>query len=131
MSENELSKIILDISFDIHKKLGPGLFESIYEEVMAYELENTYKLYFERQKSIPVWWKGKKLEPGFKLDIIVGNKIIVELKSIEKLVPVHSKQVQTYLRLTGVKLGLLINFNEALLKHGIKRIVNGLEDQFY
>lgn len=128
MRENELSKIILDIAFNIHNKLGPGLFESVYEEIMAFELVNTYELSIKRQRAIPVIWKGIEFELGFRTDIIVENKVIVELKSIEMLRPVHSKQVLTYLRITGLKLGLLINFNEALLKNGIKRIVNNLED---
>lgn len=128
MRENELAKIILDIAFHIHNKLGPGLFESVYEEIMAYELINTYKLSINRQKSIPVIWKGIEFEMGFRPDIIVDNKVIVELKSIEMIRPVHPKQVLTYLRITGLKLGLLINFNEALLKNGIKRIANNLED---
>ena len=128
MRENELSTIILDIAFNIHNKLGPGLFESVYEEIMAFELINTYELSIKRQKAIPVIWKGNELALGFRTDIIVENKVIVELKSIEMLRPVHSKQVLTYLRITGMHLGLLINFNEALLKNGIKRIVNNLED---
>ncbi len=128
MRENELSKIILDIAFNIHNKLGPGLFESVYEEIMAFELVNTYELSIKRQEAIPVIWKGIEIEMGFRPDIMVENKVIVELKSVEVLRPVHAKQVLTYLRISGMHLGLLINFNEALLKNGIKRIVNNLED---
>ena len=126
MNEDELSKIILDIAFEIHRTLGPGLFESVYEEIMWYELVNRYHLEVQRQKSIPVVWKNVKLELGFRSDLIVENKVIVELKSVEMLAPVHPKQLLTHLKLTGIKLGLLINFNEALLKNGIKRIVNNL-----
>jgi GxxExxY protein len=124
-SENEISKIILDISFDIHTKLGPGLFESVYEEILTYELEN-YGLSIKRQQEIPVIWDELKMEIGFRADIIVENKVIIELKSIEALAPIHYKQLTTYLKITGLKLGLLINFNEYLLKDGIKRIANKL-----
>lgn len=126
MTENELSKIVLDVAFDIHKKLGPGLLESVYEEIMNYELINEHGLFVLRQKAIPVVWKTKKLDIGFRSDLIVENKVLVELKSVESLAPVHYKQVLTHLKLTELKLCLLINFNEALLKEGIKRIVNNL-----
>ena len=126
MNENELSKIVLDVAFDIHTKLGPGLFESVYETVMAYELVHEYGLNVQRQKPIPVIWKGVKLDLGFRSDLIVNNRLLVELKSIESLAPVHAKQVLTHIKLVNIKLGLLINFNEALLKNGIKRIVNNL-----
>ena len=126
MTENELSKVIRDVAFDIHKKLGPGLLESAYEEIMNYELVNEHRLCVLRQKAIPVIWKTKKLDLGFRSDLIVEDKVLVELKSVEALAPVHYKQVLTHLKLTGLKLGLLINFNEALLKEGIKRIVNNL-----
>jgi len=126
MTENGLSKIILDVAFEIHKTLGPGLFESVYEEIMAYELINNFNLHVQRQRPIPVVWKEVKLELGFRSDLIVENKAVVELKPVETLAPVHPKQLLTHLRLTGIKLGLLINFNEALLKDGIKRIVNNL-----
>jgi len=126
MNENELSKVVLDVAFKIHKKLGPGLFESVYEAIMAYELMNEYGLNVHRQRPIPVIWKDVKLELGFRSDLIIEEKLIVEIKSIEALAPVHAKQVLTHLRLTNIKLGLLINFNEELLKNGIKRIVNNL-----
>lgn len=125
MTENEISKIILDISFDIHTKLGPGLFESVYEEILVYELEN-YGLNIKRQKAIPVIWEELKMEVGFRADIIVEDKVIIEIKSTEALAPIHYKQLTTYLKITGLKLGLLINFNEYLLKDGIKRIANKL-----
>jgi GxxExxY protein len=125
MSENELAKIIVSISYDIHTRLGPGLFESVYETIMEYELINKYHLHVRRQSPIPVTWNNIKMELGFRGDLLIENKVIVELKSIEILAPVHFKQVLTYLKLTGVKLGLVINFNEELIKNGIKRIING------
>ena len=126
MNENELSKIALDVAFNIHRELGPGLFESVYEAIMAYELMNEHNLSVHRQRPIPVIWKDVKLELGFRSDLIIEEKLIVEIKSIEALAPVHAKQLLTHLRLTNIKLGLLINFNEELLKNGIKRIVNNL-----
>ncbi|QQS35208.1 MAG: GxxExxY protein [Ignavibacteriales bacterium] len=125
MNENELSKIIVDSCFKVHSELGPGLLESVYEEVLSYEILRR-DLVIERQKGIPVIYDKMKMELGFRADIIVENKVIIELKSIEAIAPVHHKQVLTYLKLTGLKLGLLINFNEALIKDGIKRIVNNL-----
>ena len=126
MSENEIATKVLDVAFAIHRELGPGLLESVYEEVMYYELMNEYGFYVKRQQPIPVIWKKMRLELGFRSDLIVENKLLVELKSVEILAAVHPKQVLTHLKLTGIKLGLLINFNEALLKNGIKRIVNNL-----
>ena len=125
MSENELSKIIVNTAFEIHTKLGPGLLESVYEEIMFHELLKM-SLKVERQKGIPVIWNQVKMEIGFRADLIVENKIIIELKSVEEIAQVHPKQVLTYLKLTGLKLGLLINFNEPLIKNGITRIVNNL-----
>jgi len=125
MNENEIAALVVNTSFMIHRELGPGLFESVYEEVLAYELENQ-GLEVERQKTIDIEWDGIKLGAGFKADIIVNNKVILELKSVEKVQPIHQKQLQSYLRLTGLKLGLLINFNERLIKDGIQRMVNGL-----
>ena len=125
MSENELSKIIVNKSFEIHKGLGPGLLESVYEDILTYELRQS-GLMVSRQQALPVLWKGEKMEQGFKADLIVENKVLIELKSVDTLAPVFYKQVLTYLKITGLKLGLLINFNEPLLRDGIKRIVNGL-----
>jgi GxxExxY protein len=125
LSENEISKIILDCCFNIHKKLGPGLFESVYEEVLNYELKKE-GLAVKRQPTIAVHWDNKVMDMGFKADLIVEDKVIIELKSVEVLHPVHKKQLLTYLKLSNIKLGLLINFNENLLKDGIKRVVNGL-----
>jgi GxxExxY protein len=126
MEENEIAKIVVDTAFRVHKELGPGLFESVYESVLEYELTNEYGLFVQRQPTLPVIWKELKLDLGFKPDMIIENIVIIELKSVETVLPVHYKQLLTYLRLTGLKLGLLINFNEALIKNGIKRVVNGL-----
>ncbi|MFA7615634.1 MAG: GxxExxY protein [Weeksellaceae bacterium] len=125
MTENEISRIIVDVAFKIHTGLGPGLLESVYEEIMCYELINT-GLQIDRQKTIPVVWKQLKMELGFRADLIVEDKVIIELKSVEQIAPVHYKQLLTYLRITDLKLGLLINFNEKLIKDGITRIVNNL-----
>ena len=125
MNENEIAKIIVNTAFQIHSKLGPGLLESVYEEIMYHELEKC-GLSVERQKAIPVIWEDQKMEIGFRADLIVNKKVIIELKSIETIAPVHPKVLLTYLKLTGCKLGLLINFNEELIKNGITRIANNL-----
>ena len=108
MTENEISKIIVNTCYNIHVGLGPGLLESVYEEILYYELSNK-GLNVTRQKAIPVIWKDIKMEIGFRADLIVENKVIIELKSVEAIAPVHPKQLLTYLRITGLKLGLLIN----------------------
>lgn len=123
MTENEIAKIIVNTCYNIHVELGPGLLESVYEEILAYELQ-ILGLNVERQKSIPVFWKNIKMDIGFRADLIVEKKVVVELKSVELIAPVHPKQLLTYLRITRSKLGLLINFNEKLIKDGITRIVN-------
>ncbi|HMM02205.1 MULTISPECIES: GxxExxY protein [unclassified Dysgonomonas] len=125
MSENEISKHIVDIAYCIHSELGPGLLESVYEEIMYYEL-NILDLKVERQKTIPVFWDELKMDIGFRADLIIEDKVIIELKSVEKISSVHPKQLFTYLKITDIKLGLLINFNEPLIKNGITRIVNNL-----
>jgi GxxExxY protein len=125
MTENEISKIIVNTAYQIHTSLGPGLLESVYEEIMFYELKKQ-GLRVERQKGIPVVWDGLKMPLGFRADIVVDNKVIIELKSVEAIAPVHSKQLLTYLKIMNLKLGLLINFNEKLIKNGISRIVNNL-----
>jgi len=109
MTENEIAKIVVDCCFKIHTTLGPGLFESVYEEALKYEFEKR-RITFEYQKTLPVFYEDIKLELGFRADLIVEGKVILELKSQEILAPVHSKQLLTYLRITGLKLGLLINF---------------------
>ena len=126
MDENEIASIIVNTAFEMHKKLGPGLFESVYESILEYELSTEHGLFIQRQPALPVVWKEINIDLGFKPDMIVERKLIIELKSVEKVLPVHYKQLQTYLTLTGLKLGLLINFNEVLIKDGIKRVVNGL-----
>jgi GxxExxY protein len=125
MTENEIAKEIVDASFEIHTKLGPGLFESVYEEVLFDELDNR-GFFLERQVEVPIFWNQKKMRKGFVADLIIEESVIVEIKSVEKLANVHYKQLLTYLKLTHIKLGLLINFNEAYIKNGIKRIVNNL-----
>ena len=121
--ENELSKIVLDICFRIHKLYGPGLFESVYEEIFCYELQKE-NIAFERQRSVPLIHQTIRLDSGFRADVILENKLLLEFKSIEILSEIHFKQVQTYLKLSGLKLGLLVNFNVVYLKDGIKRIIN-------
>ena len=125
MLENELSGQVVDTAFRIHSRLGPGLFESVYEEVLCFELQKQ-GLSIERQKTIPIKWGDVTLNHAFKADIIIEKTVLLEIKSVELLSKVHYKQVLTYLKLTGIKLGLLINFNEALIKDGIYRIANGL-----
>lgn len=124
MHENEIATIVLDASFKIHTQLGPGLLESVYEVVLAHELRKA-GLQVERQVSIPIIYDGLKFDEGFRADLLAGDKVIVELKSVETLNPVHAKQVLTQIRLSGKKLGLLVNFGEVSLKNGIKRLVNG------
>ena len=125
MHENDISKIIVDVCYQIHKELGPGLLESIYEEILYQELKNE-GMFVERQKSLPVIWRGKSLNLVYRTDLIVENKVIIEIKSVQEIHPVHPKQVLTYLKLSNLKLGLLINFNSPLMKTGITRIVNNL-----
>lgn len=121
--ENELAKVALDISFRIHKLYGPGLFESVYEEIFCYEL-NKEGVSFDKQVAIPLIHQEIKLDAGFRADVIIEKKLLIELKSVESVADIHYKQVQTYLKLADLKLGLLINFNVVYLKEGIKRIIN-------
>lgn len=125
MDENQLSKIIVDCCYRIHKTLGPGLLESVYLEILIYELKKL-GLKCEKEVGIPVHYEDMQLDLGFRADLIIENLIIIELKSVEKVLPVHKKQLMTYLKLTGMKLGLLVNFNVNLIKDGIERVVNGL-----
>ena len=120
---NDITSEIIDAAIKIHRVLGPGLFESVYEEVMAYELTKKGMI-VERQLAIPVHYENIKMDVGFRADLLVDKEVIVEIKSIEAVKPVHKKQVVTYLRLTKNKIGLLINFNEELLKNGITRLFN-------
>lgn len=127
MSENEIAKIVVDAAYNIHKKLGPGLLESVYEIILVHELTKR-GLNIERQKAVPILYEGIQFDEGFRADVIVEDKVILELKSVEEVSKAHKKQLLTYLRLTDKKLGLLINFGSALIKDGIFRIVNGLPE---
>jgi GxxExxY protein len=125
MDENQISKVIVDCCYKIHTRLGPGLLESVYLEILIYELKKL-GLKCEKEVGIPVHYEDIKLDLGFRADVIVENLVIVELKAVEKIMPVHKKQLMTYLRLTRMKLGLLANFNVNLIKDGIERVVHGL-----
>ena len=125
MNENELSKIVFDCALKVHQNLGPGLLESAYEECLFYELKKT-GLLVEKQKALPLVYEEIRLDIGYRIDMIIENKLILEIKSVEALNDVHFAQLLTYLKLTNCKLGLLINFNAALIKNGIRRIVNNL-----
>lgn len=125
MPENEISKLLVDIFYKIHNALGPGLLESVYESAICYELQRM-DIDYERQKGIEVWYDGIKLDLGFRADIIVANKVIIEVKSVESISPVFFKTLLTYLKLTDKRLGLLVNFNVNLIKDGITRVVNNL-----
>jgi GxxExxY protein len=124
MTENELAKIVFERGFKVHKALGPGLLESSYEECLFYEISKT-GLLVEKQKPLPLIYEEIKLEIGYRIDIMVENKLIVELKSVDKLNDLHLAQILSYLRLSKCKLGLLINFNSILFKDGVKRVING------
>lgn len=123
MTEDAAASIVVDACYKIHTELGPGLLESAYEAVLAYELENR-GLKVHRQFPVPVTYGKLHLEEGYRADLLIENVLIVELKSVEKIQPVHKKQLLTYLRLSGKKLGLLINFSELLIKNGISRVIN-------
>tara|TARA_R110000737_G_scaffold93859_4_gene127315 strand:+ start:3382 stop:3759 length:378 start_codon:yes stop_codon:yes gene_type:complete len=125
MTENDISSLIIGAAIEVHTELGPGLLESVYETCLVYELKEL-GLKVNHQKELPVNYKGIMMDVGFRLDILVENKVIIELKSVSALLPIHSAQLMTYLKLTNLKLGLLINFNETRVKNGIKRIANNL-----
>ena len=127
MTENEIAKHIMGAAFLIHRTLGPGLLETVYEVILVKKLSKM-GVTVERQVPVPIQFENIKFDEGFRADLIVSEKVIVELKSVERLQPVHSKQLLTYLRLTDMRLGLLINFGENLLKNGFKRVVNGLAE---
>jgi GxxExxY protein len=127
MTENEIAKIIVDVAYKIHTALGPGLLESVYETVMAHDLEKR-GLAVRRQVIVPVLYDGLVMDEGFRADLIVEDLVIVELKAVEQIHPVYPKQLLTYLKLSQKRLGLLINFNTVLIRGGITRIVNGLPD---
>ncbi len=123
MDINDLTGRIIGAAIEVHKALGPGLLESAYEECLCYEF-NLRKLSYQRQQELPVKYKDIKLDCGYRLDMVVENQVILELKSCDSLQPIHEAQLLTYLKLTDLKIGLLINFNVAVLRHGIKRIAN-------
>jgi len=119
---NKLTRDVIGAAIEVHKALGPGLLESAYEECLCHELK-LRKIFYERQKELAIEYKGIKLDCGYRLDIVVASKLILELKSCNNLEPIHKAQLLTYLKLTGIKIGLLINFNVPILKQGIKRII--------
>src|ERR1041385_1400878 len=127
MTENEIATAVVDAAFKIHSTLGPGLFESVYEATLEYELQKR-GLRVAHQIPLPVQYEEVRLALGFRVDLIIDRKVIIEVKSVEALAPVHKKQLLTYLRLTDLRLGLLINFNVELIKHGIHRVINGFLD---
>ncbi|RKX35434.1 MAG: GxxExxY protein [Verrucomicrobia bacterium] len=124
MDENDIGGLIVDCAIHLHRRLGPGLLEGVYEAILARELEKR-GLSVQRQVSIPIGFDGEVYDEGFRADIVVDGKVIIELKSVEKVIPAHKKQVLTYLKLTGLKIGYLLNFGEALMKDGITRTING------
>ena len=128
MTENELAKIVVDAAYQVHVKLGPGLLETVYEVVLAHELKKR-GLRVERQRPVRIEYDGLTFDEGFRADLVVEDILVVELKSVEELAPVHPKQLRTYLRLMDRRLGLLINFGAALIKDGIVRVVNGLPEE--
>jgi len=123
--ENELSKIVFDAALTVHKILGPGLLESAYEECLFYELSKT-GIFIERQKPLPLVYKEVRMDIGYRLDLLFNQKVIIELKAVETITDVHLAQMLTYLKLSGCKLGMLINFNVAVIKKGVKRVVYNL-----
>jgi len=125
MNENEIGTLIIDTAIYLHKNIGPGLLESVYETILA-RLLSKKGLCIQRQVSIPIEFEGEQFDEGFRADLFVGGKVIIELKSVEKITPVHKKQLLTYLKLTNTKLGYILNFGTELMKDGIYRIVNGL-----
>jgi GxxExxY protein len=127
MTENEIGAIIVDAAVTVHRELGPGLLESVYEVILAYELGQR-GLSVTRQVSIPIRYKQMIFEEAFRADLVVESKVVIELKCLEQINEAHKKQLLTYLRLSGCKLGFLLNFGEALMKRGITRTVNGIED---
>ena len=127
MTENEIGTMLVETAVGVHRQLGPGLLESVYEIVMAYELEQR-GLAVQRQVPISIIYKNLTFAEAFRADLLVADKVIVELKSVEQVSKAHRKQIQTYLRLTGLKLSYIFNFGAALMKEGIVRAVNGLEE---
>jgi GxxExxY protein len=126
MSENELATLVIECALHIHRTLGPGLLETVYEAILVYELRKR-GLQVERQVPIPVTWGTVRLDEGFRADLVVEQKLVIELKAVERTAPVHSRQLLTYLRLMDKRLGLLINFGERLIRDGIHRVANSLQ----
>lgn len=124
MIENEIAKIVFEAGLNVHRALGPGLLESAYEECLYYELY-CLNLKVEKQKPLPLVYREVKLDAGYRIDLLVDNKLVIEVKSVEALNDLHMAQILTYLRLSNCKLGLLINFNTVLFKNGVKRVING------
>jgi GxxExxY protein len=127
LNENKISSVIVDTAVNLHKKLGPGLLESVYEVILMKLLSKT-GLNVQRQVSVPIEYEGEFFDEGFRIDLFVEGKVIIELKSVEKITGVHKKQLLTYLKLTNTKLGFIINFGAEVMKEGIFRIVNGLSE---
>lgn len=128
MNENEIGTVIVNAAVQLHRTLGPGLLESVYEKTLARRLE-TAGLRVERQVKVPIQFEGEEFDEGFRADLIVDGRVILELKSVEKVSPAHKKQLLTYLKLTGMKLGYLLNFGEEFMKNGITRTINGYIDE--
>jgi len=127
MTENDIATVVVDAALKIHRTLGPGLLESVYQKTLSFELRKRNLIVVE-QLAFPVCYEGINLNIGFRVDLLVGNKVVIELKSVESLKPIHRKQLETYLRLMNMRLGLLINFNVELMKYGIQRVVNRLPE---
>ncbi len=127
MTENQIAALVVDAALKIHRTLGPGLLESVYQATLTYELEKR-GLQVTEQAALPVYYETVKLDLGFRVDLIVDGRVVVEIKSVEHVNPVHQKQLLTYLRLMDLRLGLLINFNVELIKDGIHRVVNRLPE---
>jgi len=124
MEANQLTSEIISSAIEVHRTLGPGLLESIYEECMAFELQER-NLTIARQKEIPIQYKGNQLEQNYRIDLLVNNQVLIELKSVSKLEPIHNAQLLTYLKLANIRYGLLLNFNVPVMKQGIRRLLNG------
>jgi len=127
MTENEIARAVVDVAFKIHNRFGPGLLESVYETIIAYELRKQ-AFHVREQPPLPVVYEEVRMNVGFRPDLIINNKVIVEVKSLESIAPVHKKQLLTYLRVADMRLGLLLNFGQSLMKDGISRIVNRLPE---
>lgn len=127
MTENDIASVVVDAALKIHNTLGPGLLESVYQATLSFELQKR-GLRAVEQLALPVYYEGVKLDLGYRVDLLVGDKVVIEIKSVEAVAPVHRKQVHTYLRLMNKRLGLLINFNVELMKNGIQRVVNRLPE---